>query len=246
MSPVAPPTLRDRWNDASGGLGYHWRAWRYRRRLWQGFHDQVAHWLDGWQPPADTLIVIGPSAGYALPERFVDRFARHVAIEPDPFARWLLRRRFAAVRWQFVRDDVFADAGALARLSARYPSSAVLFCNVIGQVLDADALPAWRAMHATWFAAHPWASWHDVFSSDRAPQALPDADEIRLGPEAATAVARRLWQGQPCRVEDHGSFNLWPDAQHVLWPLTPRQWHVVGWVWHRTGEGATGESTGLG
>ncbi len=241
MSPTRPPTLPDRWNDASGGLGYHWRAWRFRRRLWHGFHLQVAQWLDDWQPPAKTLILVGPSAGYALPAHFVARFAQHVAIEPDPLARWLLRRRFASVSWQFAQADVFADEHALEHLSETYPDSAVLFCNVIGQVLDADSLVAWRNRHAPWFASHHWASWHDVFSSDRAPLALPSADEIRLGPEASTSVAKRLWQGQRCRVEDHGSFNLWPQAQHVAWPLTPAQWHVVAWVSH-TGRLPEGES----
>jgi hypothetical protein len=230
LKPAA--ALPDRWNDASGGLGYHWRAWRYRRRLWSGFHAQVARWLEAWPTRARTLVLVGPSAGYALRPAFLQRFERLIAIEPDPLARMLLRHRFRDFGWQFMREDVFADEAALAGVSARYPDAAVLFCNVIGQVLDADGLARWRSAQAAWFEAHDWASWHDVFSSGQRPRALPGAVEAPLGPAASAEVARRLWAGIGCQVEDHGSFGQWPGADHVLWQLTPTQWHVVGWVAH--------------
>jgi hypothetical protein len=238
LNATSATPLTNRWNDASGGLGYHWRAWRYRDRLWHGFHAQVARWLDRWQPAARTLILIGPSGGYALPAAFLARFDTHLAIEPDPLARWLLRRRFRPLRWQFIRDDVFGDTQALERLSSTWPDAAFLFCNVIGQVMDADMLAHWRASHAPWLGAHAWASWHDVFSSDRAPRALPSAEDAALGPECAADVAGRLWRDMPCRVEDHGSFALWPQTEHVLWQLTPHQWHVIGWASHHPGKPA--------
>lgn len=232
LSTPAHAALADRWNDASGGLGYHWRAWRYRQRLWRGFHDQVGRWLARWQPAARTLILVGPSAGYAVPAAFLARFERHLAIEPDPLARWLLRRRFHPLRWQFLGDDVFGDAQALERLSAEWPNAALVFCNVIGQVMDADALVQWHSAQVSWFATHEWASWHDVFSSDRAPRTLPSAEDIALGPDQSAGVAQRLWRDLPCQVEDHGSFALWPRTEHVLWQLTPGQWHVIGWACH--------------
>ena len=113
----APPTrLQDRWNDASGGLGYHWRAWRYRQHRWAPFHEAVAGWLEAWTPPARTLVLVGPSGGYALNARFLSRFEQHVVLEPDPLARLLLRRRFPGFAWRFERADVFHDPAALNRL----------------------------------------------------------------------------------------------------------------------------------
>ncbi|QID16916.1 hypothetical protein G3580_04240 [Nitrogeniibacter mangrovi] len=233
LTPPPAGALRDRWHDASGGLAYHWRAWRHGRRHWRAFHARVAEWLDGWRPGTGTLVLIGPSAGYALNAHFLHRFATHIALEPDPLARALLRYRFRGIRWHFEREDVFADPTALDRLAARHPDAAFLFCNVVGQVFDAEGLASWQARHAAWFDAHAWASWHDVFSSDRAPHALPSAEERALPASQSAAVARRLWAGQRCRVEDHGSFGWRPGATHALWPLTPRQWHVIGWVSHR-------------
>lgn len=223
--------LRDRWHDASGGLAYHWRALRHGRQ-WRAFHTQVGQWLAGWPCDAPTLILVGPSAGYALNAHFLARFAHRVVLEPDPLARWLLRRRFPELAWSFAREDVFADDQALERLADTHPQAAFLFCNVLGQVFDADALGAWLAHRADWFDHHCWASWHDVFSSDRPPGRLPTAAEAALPPEAADSVARALWANQRCAVEDHGSFGWRPGARHALWQLTPRQWHVIGFLAH--------------
>lgn len=78
----------------SGGLTYHLRALRWRRRLWTPFRAQVAAWLAAWQPPCSELLLLGPSAGYTLDPAFLSRFAAIHAVEPDPLAHWLLRRRF--------------------------------------------------------------------------------------------------------------------------------------------------------
>lgn len=229
---ASTPRLQDRWNDASGGLGYHWRAWRYRQHRWAPFHQAVAAWLDDWAPPVRTLVLVGPSGGYALNARFLARFEHHVVLEPDPLARMLLRRRFPECGWRFERDDVFHDPAALTRLAAAHPDAAFLFCNVVGQVLTADELHAWLRTHAAWLDAHPWASWHDVFSSSVAPHRLPDATEASLPADASADVARALWSGVRCRIEDHGSFGWHPPARFALWSITPSQWHVIGWVSH--------------
>jgi len=71
-----------------------------------------------------------------------------------------------------------------------------------------------------------------VFSSTVAPRRLPDAAEARSGVDDSEHLARALWSGLPCRVEDHGTLGCHTPAQFALWPLTPHQWHVVGWVSH--------------
>jgi len=226
------PRLKNRWNDASGGLGYHWRALKYRHRHWGAFHAQVRHWLNEWHPDARTLILVGPSGGYALDADFLSRFDRRIVLEPDPVARWLLRRRFRSLRWEFAREDVFHDPAALDRLTAIWPDAAILFCNVIGQLFSADELHQWLAGHDIWFRSHAWASWHDVFSSSVPPLRLPDAAECNRDLDDGANVARALWAGIRCEVEDHGTFGWQSCTRFALWPLTPVQWHMIGWVAH--------------
>lgn len=234
---MGQPVLRDRWSDASGGLGYHWRAWRYRLRLWQPFIAQIGEWQRDWRPPCDTLVLVGPSAGYALDARLLQSFARCVMLEPDPLARRLLRRRFRALDWHRDDIDVFADGG-LATLRRRHPTAAILFCNVIGQALDAAETARWRDIQCAALHAHHWASWHDVFSSSAAPTRLPSTDDATTAVDAAV-VAARAWARQGCEVVDHGTFGWLPGARHALWHLAPDQWHVIGWVTHAA-EGSTG------
>lgn len=224
------PVLHDRWLDTSGGLGYHWRAWRYRQRLWWPFVAQMGDWLRDWRPPCETLVLIGPSAGYALNAGFLHTFERCVMLEPDPLARRLLRRRFPAIEWHCSDIDVFADDG-LAALQQRFPAAAVLFCNVIGQALDADDAARWRDAQCAALKTHDWASWHDVFSSSTAPTRLPAPDDTEACADAAE-VAARVWAGQGCRVADHGTFRWLPGERYALWHLAPDQWHVIGWVTH--------------
>ncbi|MGL4407279.1 MAG: hypothetical protein ACRCTU_02685, partial [Zoogloea sp.] len=66
------PRLPRLWLSTSGGLVYHLRAWRARRQ-WAAFHAQVAAWLAAWMPERHRLVLVGPSAGYALPLGFLAR-----------------------------------------------------------------------------------------------------------------------------------------------------------------------------
>ena len=114
------PVLRTHFADASGGLGYHLRALRFRHSLWAPYIATVQRWLHDWRPPTDTLVVVGPSAGYALDAAFLARFRSVRALEPDPLARTLLRRRFAQIAWHFDRLDYLHDGGGPGALAAAY------------------------------------------------------------------------------------------------------------------------------
>lgn len=153
----------------SGGIFYHWSAFRYRK-LWQPFCRQVARWLDEWAPPARELVIFGPSVGYTLSDDFLLRFNRVIAVEPDPFARWLFRRRF---RHQRTRLELISDECLLWKPRAwrqKLPNDAAfLFSNILGQVnlirppdLDVDR---WQSdVIEALDLVESWASYHDVVS----------------------------------------------------------------------------------
>lgn len=223
---TALPRLTDRWLSESGGLIYHWRAWRYRA-AWAAFNARVCDWLRQWVPPTTSLVLIGPSAGYTLAARFLARFDDITAIEPDPLARWLLRRRFAAAPLHFEPVDYLTHPAGLAHLAARHPQAALLFCNVLGQNVGAHAGTPLahrvrRALHN-----HHWASYHDVLSAPQAPlHPLP-----ATAPDTAAALAEQLWGGSGIEVCDHDTFGLGGSAGTLaLWPLAPGQHHVIEWI----------------
>jgi hypothetical protein len=214
--------------DASGGLGYHLRALGGRRR-WAPFIGEVAGWLQAWQPPRDELVVVGPSAGYTLDAAFLARFRRITALEPDPLARYLLGRRFPA--FAFDDLDCLMDAEGPARLAARFPRSAILFANVLGQVRDAAAMPALAAALRAALAEHRWASYHDLLSAPQRPRAALPPTLAAAGD--AAALARRLWADQAVAVTDHGTAGLLPGpARLALWDLARGACQVVAWQTH--------------
>lgn len=233
----APDRLRDHLLDPSGGLVYHMRALRHRHGLWAPFHRVLAGWLAGWQPTRRELVIVGPSAGYALPVGFLARFEQVTALEPDPLARRLLARRPDAGRLGFSPLDCLASADGLAHLAAAHPQAAILFSNVLGQ------LPApggdWRPLLARHLAGHAWASYHDVISTTTPPKpgcgglSVTDGGSLSVTDGGSLEnVLARFWPGGTLALTDHDTFRLGGDRPHqyAVWQITRRRWHLVEWA----------------
>jgi len=122
--------------NPSGGLRWHWRAWRSQRQ-WQGTCEHMAQWLASVQPACDELLLLGPSAGWLLPSAFLARFKQVHCWDIDPLAPFLFAHRHgaalraASVHWTYQRGDAWANLDALL---AAHPQAAVLFDNLLGQL----------------------------------------------------------------------------------------------------------------
>jgi hypothetical protein len=242
--------LRGLVNEA-GGLNYHFLAWRFRKTLWRGFHHQVHATLAAWAPQEQELVIVGPSAGWNLPEDFLARFERVIAIEPDPLARWLLRRRFPRVRWQMDATDYFTPHGALlwsdnlSRLFARYPTQAILFSEFLGQlfglytdalaevqegqVVESAAFVQWKVGLRAHLATRSYCTIHDRWVSSVAPRPVPPAP-WPFSPDGPPPPA--LWR-DPQVAFDPLTAALTPDTPQrlLLWQRLPARWHVMAAVW---------------
>ena len=78
--------------NPSGGLRWHWRAWRSQRQ-WQGTCEHMAQWLASVQPACDELLLLGPSAGWLLPSAFCKKMMR-MSVGLMPASRSLAMRAF--------------------------------------------------------------------------------------------------------------------------------------------------------
>lgn len=226
----------------AGGLVYHTRALRHAGSLWAPFRGAVARWLARWETPTTTLILIGPSAGYCLDTPFLTRFTRIVAIDPDPLAPRLFRKRHSAaltadrqLTWSPVDHFTNGDTLGLRALFDAHEGAAVLLCNFLGQlhlVLPDDKteplLAHWRDALAPLLAAHPWASFHDRVSGEL----LLDFDQPLELPQRVDdeALLDRFYHGQQGELVDHRTGGFFTaDRRHTYlhWQLSPQRWHLI-------------------
>ena len=213
--------------DRSGGLNWHLRALARRGKLWRPFRDELANFLARWQPSTQSLILAGPSAGWCLPPAFLTRFDRIVAVDPDPWAKFLFRRlhpEARIVRW--IKGDFFA---VMPDLLAAEPDAAILFCNMLGQLRfagrDAEDADRLIAGIAPALAGRPWASFHELLSGETGttPRRLPLA-----GPPHHEALLKQL--GLSGEWLDHAASHVLPQTmprEIVPWRFAPGRLHLV-------------------
>lgn len=232
--------------NPAGGVSYHLRARRHARKLWEPFRWAIGEWLLGWAPPEHSLVLVGPSAGYNLQPFLFERFEHVLVLEPDPIARWLFRRRLARAplerrpRLEFVTTDhLVRHPERLLPLLESLEQPALLFCNVLGQILglldsaapDA-ALDAIKNAVRAASEGRSFASFHDRVSGPLAPNL-----------EGQTVSSRR-WSDEEVlhhaygathaslvvELEDHHTEGFFPeDLPHSYfgWEIEPGKFHLI-------------------
>jgi hypothetical protein len=238
----------------SGGIGYHLAAIRYAPHLWEPFREDLARELGRRIPSPETtdLVVVGPSGGYCFDPEFFGRFRSLTAIDIDPLAGVVIRRRFSGAR--FIRQDFFRKLEAanwnLARWAAGVdiaPGATLLFSNVLGQLpmlfgearmreLGAGLVKAFRPGPAAPFPPPmEWLSFHDRFSARLgvAPRLLLDFPVRPTSRELADAWTEK-W-GNPARpvgeIEEH-EIGQWIGAakgpfRYLPWRLDSRRTQLI-------------------
>jgi hypothetical protein len=257
------------WLNATGGLRYHLRAWRYRRTLWAPFVRAVSRWLGDWRPAERSLVLVGPSGGYCIDLQFIRRFDNVTVVELDPIARWIFARRArgpldgARTRLAFDSSDYLSPIDGrfslegLRALCERYPSHAVLFCNVLGQLPllgpdpDEDntrvdfvgGFEWWLRALPEALADRSWASFHDRLSGAVRPSRV--LDEGAVAWRSSEALVEALYP-QTDRDEDvlndHRTSELAVDRARVemLWEIVPSVFHLVEAVCSTPGDRGSG------
>jgi hypothetical protein len=233
--------------NPAGGVNYHLRARRHSRKLWEPFRWSLGEWLLSWTPSEPTLVLVGPSAGYNLQPFLFERFERVVALEPDPIARWLFRRRLAQApldprpRLEFVASDhLVRHPERLLPLLDGLGQSALLFCNVLGQIvplLDAEPPDAGLgavkdAVRAAW-RGRSFASFHDRVSGPLAPSVEGVVtsprrwtdDEVLMHAYDAAVDAPPVVE-----LDDHYTEGFFPEDlphSYLRWEFEPGQYHLI-------------------
>ncbi len=229
---------------STGGLSYHYMALRYRSGLWRRFHENLNVLLCNWRHFSKEIILIGPSAGYSLSQEFLQTFEAIHIYDPDPLARWLFQRRFPRlpIHWS-LNSPFFCPSThsiqSLWRIRRQHPEAALLFCNVIGQwplmekVADSDIQEFVDQLHQVYTQSN-WASFHDLFSGPSHWKKWSHIQQRQQVEFHSLEALKQFWKdtkGGP--LTDHMTFKKFKSTnnkKHLIWPLTPRQIHIVEWA----------------
>ncbi|MGE3974180.1 MAG: hypothetical protein AB7F59_06615 [Bdellovibrionales bacterium] len=235
--------------NLSGGLPYHFKALRYSHSLWYNFRYQLKDWLNDWRPQADQLILVGPSAGYFLPDTFLSQFREIIVLDPDPTARILFKYQHPAISIkEWIHEDLLChwkngvcDWEPFAKTLERFPHAAILFCNVLGQMpliykdkikKHETAFSQWQKKIVETLKHREFASFHDLYSGKKKfllpqPGALiPPQQQARFYFNEKDSLLKKE---ETFSLTDHltqGLFTHLP-RRYFVWSITPKQHHLI-------------------
>ncbi len=235
--------------NPSGGLQWHWRAWR-SQALWRPTCEQISTSLAQLAPASSELLLIGASAGWMMPSRWLQGFAKVTTWDIDPLAAPLFRWRHAAALKASGSELVCRTGDALAgfdQLLGKHPDACIFFDNVLGQYRFHFKNPEQAAQKidrvVRSLRGREWGALHEVCSGP----------VTRRCPGASWPAMRRRVQGSPDSaafaqdwLTQLGAKGAWLDhltstvfekdtvVSHIAWPFKPDycHWLQIGWVRH--------------
>jgi len=226
---------------------WHLRAWRAGAR-WDGTRALVQDWLLSLPSEADSLILLGGSAGWMMSSLFLQRFRSVVLIDIDPWAGRLFKLRHrGALRagrthLHFMPGDAYA---LMDEALERQPQACVLFDNFLGldTLYTRDLQHSARRLRALRqrLKGRVWGSVHDRYSgpgcADWAQAQCWQLEPQSLRATAGEKLSAALYQSVQARDQwlDHGTDNIFAAGTQVRlipWPLVAGRWHWLeaGWV----------------
>ena len=244
--------------NPSGGLFWHWHAWRHQAQ-WADTCADIALWLREMptspQAPrqSDELVILGASAGWMMSSDWLQGFARVTTFDVDRWAAPLFRRRHGAALRASGTPLTCHTADALTQLDAvlhQHPRALVLLDNVLGQLRfhtpSVDEASERIDRITKQLRGRRWGSVHDAFSgkSLRRPGAQWPAMQRSLqaartpeGKDPARAVAlsrfSRQLQAQGDWL-DHLTDQVFPagtPVHHIAWPYRRGYCHWLQAAW---------------
>ena len=102
--------------NPSGGLRWHWKAWR-SQKLWEPTCQDIASWLAQTPAQRSELLLIGASAGWMMSSAWLAGFRKVTTYDIDPLAAPLFRWRHGKVLAQAGTQLVCQRGDALNNLA---------------------------------------------------------------------------------------------------------------------------------
>ena len=241
--------------NLTGGVAWHWLAWRSQAR-WASTSQAIEQWLlqqahvfkasgVAGQP---SLLLIGASAGWMMSNQWLQQFARIDTFDIDPLAAPLFKWRHGAalkahgVELHCHTHNALQDLPDLLRA---HPKACVFFDNVLGQLRFQRPSSEWQQVESDiqkiqrQLKGREWGSVHDRMSGPTIEtisntEALPVRNIQQNDQQWLTQLnAQSPWL-------DHLTHDVFPadtsgqvvHIQNFAWNFSSgyRHWLQAGWV----------------
>ena len=236
--------------NLTGGIAWHWLAWRSKAR-WAPTSHAIEQWLlsnaQVFKPVKaqgqPSLLLIGASAGWMMSSRWLEQFARVDTYDIDPLAAVLFKWRYGAALKTAGTElhchtrDALQD---LPSLLSSHPKACVFFDNVLGQLRFQKLATDWQLVERrlkqfkVLLKGREWGSIHDRMSG-------PTTNLIQHIHDLP--VRHADWRDQKWLAQldaqspwlDHLTNAVFPAGlavQDFAWNFSPnyRHWLQAGWV----------------
>ena len=236
--------------NLTGGIAWHWLAWRSKAR-WAPTSHAIEQWLlsnaQVFKPVEaqgqPSLLLIGASAGWMMSSRWLEQFARVDTYDIDPLAAVLFKWRYGAAlktggtELHCHTRDALQD---LPSLLSSHPKACVFFDNVLGQLRFQNLATDWQLVERrlkqfkVLLKGREWGSIHDRMSG-------PTTNLIQHIHDLP--VRHADWRDQKWLAQldaqspwlDHLTNAVFPaglTVQDFAWNFSPnyRHWLQAGWV----------------
>ena len=233
------------WLNPAGGLRYHLRALA-AGRAWEPFRTSLAKWLARFEARSPRAVLVGPSAGYTLPDAFLRRFTEVTVLEPDPLAGFLLARRLRRLGVSNLRlerrDQLLAPlldgSTGLVELLQSDSELCLIFGNLLGQArfLLPEAKfvrfkTAFRERLWPTLDGRSWLAFHDRLSGNLAPRfQAPYWASSRLSNEEILRDLYPVEPGSAVELFDHQSDGFFPSHlphSYFSWQIDRERHHLI-------------------
>lgn len=237
--------------NLTGGISWHWLAWRSQAR-WAPTAQAIEQWLlqnaqasapkEGNEKP--SLLLIGASAGWMMSNAWLSQFGRVDTYDIDPFAATLFKWRHGAALKAKGTTLVCHTQDALQNLPAllsAHPKACIFFDNVLGQMRFQHAPADWQLVEKKLqqfklqLKGREWGSIHDRMSGPL---------NETIAPASALPVRHADWHDQHWLTQldaqspwlDHLTHSVFPAGARVqdfAWNFSPRYRHWLQAAWVR-------------
>ncbi len=227
--------------NLTGGVLYHYLALKHRNHLWNPFKSSLSRFINGLSTDSNKLVLIGPSGGYCLPQKFITKLNKIEAFDPDLLAKIIFNSRHSPIniKWHS-RDCLVNDQSSNFQILNQFkPSHIILLSNIYGQMrclFKSERLyNSWKVNFLNLIKGFEFISYHDIYSFKSTFKLNSTLNKTYNSFDLLKNDLVLYSKTQKIEFVDHlthDDFDFVKKKVYFLWELHPNNYHIIEAVYY--------------